>query len=206
MRLYKGVYLFKFLMSVLVVMIHTASWKIWGLVETAVPYFFIASGFFLFRKTDGKTPEEALDIIGKWILKTLKLYGIWTLVYLPFAVYNYIAEGLPWAKAVVHYIRNLVFVGENFLSWPLWYLLALVWAGALIWIMTKLRIPIWAMFGVGVLLALSKHLIDFESIPLYTKLFRDTRNGIFIGLCYLMTGGLLQRIRWECSPLLSAAA
>lgn len=206
MDLNKGIYLFKFLMAILVVVIHTTSWKMWGLTGTAVPYFFIASGFFLFRKTDGKSQDEKLSILGKWIWKALKLYLIWSLVYLPFAAYNYIQEGLPFAKAIVHYLRNLFFVGENFMSWPLWFLLAMVWAGALIWIMTKLRIPLWAMFGIGAMLAISKHLIDFESIPLYTKIFRDTRNGIFIGLLYLTTGGLLQRIQWKGRPLLWAAA
>ena len=205
-KIYKGVYLAKFVMAILVVMIHTGSWNLMGFVETAVPFFFIASGFFLFRKTEKKSRSEELRIIGQWIWKALKLYGIWSLIYLPFAIYGYHSEGLPLTKAILHYVRNFIFVGENFLSWPLWYLLALVWGGALIWVMTKLRFPIWVMILIGAALTISTHFIDYPSIELYAKVFRDTRNGIFVGLLYLATGGLLQRLHLQSGTIWYALA
>ena len=137
-KIYKGVYLMKFIMAYLVVAIHTTDWSLMGLMDTAVPYFFLASGFFLFR--------------------------------------------------------NLVFVGENYLSWPLWYLLALVWDGVIIYLMRWLKLPVWGMFLVGLALYLSAEIFDIHSIPYYTKLFQRTGNGLFFGLAFVTFGGIIWQL------------
>lgn len=43
--------------------------------------------------------------------------------WITFAVYGYYLEGDGILKAAVLYIRNLIFQGEHYYSWPLWYLL-----------------------------------------------------------------------------------
>ena len=193
-KIYKGVYVMKFLMAYLVVAIHTTGWSLMGLLDTAVPYFFLASGFFLFRKLGG-TREEDLAAIRRWIGKVLKLYLIWTAVYLPFTVIGFLQDGLSLTTALAVFVRNLLLVGENYLSWPLWYLLAMVWAGILIYLLRWLRMPVWGMFLLGLVLYLAAHFLDLEHMPLYAKVFRTTRNGFFLGLMFLTAGGLV----WQWS-------
>lgn len=48
-----GIDIVKLFMALVVVMIHTAG-KDYDVLKVAVPYFFIASGFFFFKKWGGK--------------------------------------------------------------------------------------------------------------------------------------------------------
>ena len=198
---FKGIHAMKLIMAYLVVAIHTTDWSLMGLLDTAVPFFFLVSGFFLFRKLGG-TRAEDLTVIRSWIGKTLQMYLLWTLIYLPFTFIGFHRDGLPLTSAIALFLRNLVLVGENYLSWPLWYLLAMVWGGILIWLMRWLRIPVWGMFLVGLTLYLSAYFFQLDSVPAYVKLFKTTRNGIFLGLMFLTAGGLIHR--WtEHGPKLS---
>ena len=163
-----------------------------GLLETAVPWFFLTSGFFLFGKMD-VNKEKDLAAIRVWIEKVLKLYLVWTVVYFPFAIIGFCQDYLPFAKAVVVWLRNVILVGENYLSWPLWYLLALIWGGALIWLMRHVGLPVWAMFVVGLVLYLAARVFRLDEVPIYEKLFKTTRNGLFFGLMFLAGGGLIRQ-------------
>ena len=197
-QIYKGIYLEKLIMAFLVVAIHTTNWTLMGLLETAVPWFFLASGFFLFGKLNGDK-EKDLCAIRNWTWKVLKLYIIWTIIYLPFAVIGFWQDQLPFSKSVVVWLRNVILVGENYLSWPLWYLLALVWDGALIWLMRRIGIPLWAMCLIGLSLYLFADLYPLEEISVYARLFKTTRNGVFVGLLFVTGGGIIRQ--WETKNL-----
>lgn len=128
---YNGVDLIKFLCAILVVMIHIPPYDPGAgdclaaelfqscVTRVAVPFFFIASGFFLYRKCT----YESFDWkpISAYILKILRLYLIWTVIYLPFNILRirWDAEGV--SHGVKRYLKDLLFVG----SFPhLWYLVA----------------------------------------------------------------------------------
>lgn len=185
----KGIDLVKVLMAFVVVSIHTTTWPLLGIREVAVPYFFLVSGFFLFGKLKGDRAED-LSTIRAWTLRILKLYLIWTAVYLPFTVYGFLQDGLSLKQSLAVFVRNLAFVGENFMSWPLWYLLALIWSGVLIYILRALKVPIWGLLLVGIILAALPYFIGDN--PLFVKLFRDSRNLVFTGSFYVVLGGLLR--------------
>ena len=185
----KGIDLVKVLMAFVVVSIHTTTWPLLGIREVAVPYFFIVSGFFLFGKMKGDRTED-LSAIRTWTLKILKLYLIWTAIYLPFTVYGFIQDGLSLKQSLMLFGRNLLFVGENFMSWPLWYLLAMIWSGVLIYILRALKVPIWGMLLAGIFLAALPHYMGDNS--LFVKLFRDSRNLAFTGPFYVVLGGMLR--------------
>jgi len=187
----KGVDLFKFLMAIVVVAIHTTSWKMFGMRDVAVPYFFMASGYFLFRKME-KSGEGAML---PWMKSTLKLYLVWTVIYLPFTIYGFVKESLPVGTSVALFVRNLFLVGENYLSWPLWYLLAMLWAGAIIYVLRRLKAPLWLMFVIAAILSVMAKVLDLDNFPLYVKLFKSTRNGIFLGLLYMVSGGIVHQIQ-----------
>lgn len=188
MRL-KGIDLVKVLIAFVVVSIHTTAWPLLGIREVAVPYFFIVSGFFLFGKLKGDRTAD-LTSVRAWTLKILKLYLIWTAIYLPFTIYGFIQDGLNLKQSLMVFGRNLFFVGENYMSWPLWYLLAMIWSGVLVYLFRALNIPVWGMLLAGIILAALPYY--FGNSSLFVKLFRDSRNLAFTGLFYIVLGGMLR--------------
>ena len=94
----------------------------------AVPYFFLASGFLLGLKLEEPfNGQKNVGILKKFFWKVLKLYFIWTIIYFPLAIQGYYLGGVTIKKAVKSYVLYLLFVGEHYNSWPLWYLLSSIW-------------------------------------------------------------------------------
>lgn len=115
------------------------------------------------------------------------------MIYLPFTIYGYVVDGLSPLKALLVFVRNFLFVGENMYSWPLWYLLAMIVAGIIIYFMVYYRIKkshiyAFALFALllGIIIDNTKGISGLSS--LYFKLFYTTRNGLFVGLPYLIIG------------------
>ncbi|MBQ8071878.1 MAG: acyltransferase family protein [Bacteroidales bacterium] len=186
---FAGLDFMKFLMAFMVIAIHTTDWSIAHLTDAAVPFFFIVSGFLLFRKFSGKKEEDLQTIIA-WTWKVFKLYAVWSIVYLPFAVYGFHLDGLGFFHAIKIYLRNFLLVGENYLSWPLWYLLGLVWCGLVIYILRKINVPVWGMFLLGLFLYVAASVFSLDEVDTYKKLFKTTNNGLFLGLLYVTTGAI----------------
>lgn len=186
----KGIDIMKVLMSFVVVSIHTTDWPLLGIREVAVPFFFLVSGFFLYSKISWDRKAD-LQTISEWTLRILKLYLIWTAIFLPFTVYGFLQDGLSPKQSLMLFIRNLFFVGENFMSWPLWYLLALIWSGILAYIIRALRAPVWVMLLIGAGLASIPHFLGGN--PFFCKVFKGPDNLVFTGPFYVALGGLMKR-------------
>ena len=182
----------KVVMAFVVVSIHTTEWPLLGIREVAVPFFFLVSGFFLFGKMTGNRKED-LAVIRTWTLKILKLYLIWTAIYLPFTVYGWMQDGLTGKQALAMFARNLAFLGQNYMSWPLWYLLSMIWGGVLFYLLRALNVPLWGWLLAGILLFAFPHIPGVVDSSLYKKLFKDSTNLVFTGPMYLAIGGLLRR-------------
>lgn len=186
---------FKILFSLVVVWIHTGVGDLGGLTPWAVPFFFTVSGFFLFGKLFDETESRMREVrLVKWWKNILRLYIIWSLIFLPFAIIGFYHDHFSPIKAAAVYLRNIVFVGENYLSWPLWYLLGLLWAGGIIWISNRIRIPFWCLCLLALFLLIVPRLHLFEENSLYWKLFLTTRNGLFVGFPFMVLGGLIRKI------------
>lgn len=198
--------LVKFIMAIFVVAIHThpytcientnLSFLVSKLISLAVPFFFVASGFFLWRKIDNAIYADKLQILKRWILRLVKLYVIWTFIYLPFTIYGYVVDGLSPLKALLVFVRNFLFVGENMYSWPLWYLLAMITAGVIMYFMVYWRFKKNYIYAFALLALMLGIIIDnakgtSDLILLYFKLFHTTRNGLFVGLPYLIIGAII---------------
>ena len=126
-RQFRGIDLFKFVFALAVVAIHAEPLKNIILPEfmldfynaflgLAVPYFFIASGFFLFNRENVKQ-----ETLWKNALKILRFYLVWTIIYLPFSFHMLRDYNLPDALLRIGY--SLLFTGGIY--GPLWYLLGL---------------------------------------------------------------------------------
>ena len=134
---YDAVDVFKWICSFLIMYIHFAPVIIGapgvdriisqGVCRVAVPFFFAASAFFLFRKM-GDSKTDAREN-GKKLLKfcghILLMYTVWTVIYsLYYVVYN-ARNSLP-QKPITEYVLGFFFAGG--LQEHLWYLIATVYA------------------------------------------------------------------------------
>ncbi len=192
----------KVCMAVLVVATHTNLFSVISSIEwretlinalaIKVPFFFAASGFLVWYKVWNASKEEQLLRLRKWLSKTFRLYLVWSLIYLPYAIYGFWLDGLYFSKALLVYCRNILLVGQNFWSWPLWYLLGMLVAGSIIYLMVKLDFKAKSMYLIAALFAVLGVFIDMMHglgyCNLYFKLFLTTRNGFFEGLPYITVG------------------
>lgn len=175
---YSSIDFFKFIMAVCVVALHTNLIKgctnaiiiaIYdSFISLAVPFFFISSGFLLARKLNYPfSDEQSIDYIRLYLSRMIKLYLLWTAIYFPVAVYYFVNEDMGLIKAVLLYIKGFVFVGEQYNSWHLWYLLSTIYALIIIIILLKYihlkpeKILIMGMivYIVGIVIT---YLVDFE--------------------------------------------
>ena len=91
----------------------------------AVPFFFVTSGFFLFRKTDDARP---------YARRLLRLYGIWTVIYLPLIVRSLLMNEYGPVQDLILFARDTVFSGSMEF---LWYLPASIFAVLLTGVLLK---------------------------------------------------------------------
>lgn len=131
-KTYKGIDIFKAIAAILVVVLHTiettdyfACGIKFVLTRFAVPFFFIASGFFFARGLDTASDKRAY--FNRYEKHLLRIFVIWGIViYGPFTItsyiYNNISEG--WIKIIGLLIRRMFVIGAG----PYWYLVALFWS------------------------------------------------------------------------------
>lgn len=165
-------------------------------LSVKVPFFFAASGFLVWNKIHNASKEDKLIRIKKWISKTFRLYWVWTLIYLPFTIYGFYLDGIGIVKSIIFFFRNFLLVGQNFWSWPLWYLLGMLVAGLILYIIVKYEIRDYVMYSIAFVLAITGALLNYFHeygimsiiVEPYFKLFNTTRNGFFEGFPYIVIG------------------
>ena len=214
---YSGVDLTKFICAFLILCIH---WEPFAglnntlnsvtvnfLARLAVPFFFIASGFFAFRKIDSDNVD--LSVTWKSVKKLLKLYLILSVIYLPFTIVEVVkADNLNEAlNILLSWIKNMFFTaGYGFL----WYLPATAFAVFAVAVMLKKKISFKVIISLGIVLfavgllgqtyfGAIKPLSEYEGLWHILKCIRDiivtTRNGLFEGLLFVALGAALAHRR-----------
>ena len=133
-KCYDGIDVLKFLMALLVVVLHLHPFKgispYWdylttqGLTRVAVPFFFLTAGFFLFRKMR----EDAVDwaAIRKYVRRIFYMLVAWSLVYLPFFIktsVRYYHDDL--GKGILRLIKGFFYNGVQY---HLWFLPVLIYS------------------------------------------------------------------------------
>ena len=214
---YKLIDLIKFLCAYLVIGIHTRPFQsvsilldkffYYNISNYAVPLFYACTGYFLIVKQ----PEKSLHTkLVYRIKKIVKIYIIWSAVYLPLTIYGWIIEGNKSLEYACLCIRNYILVGDNFYSWTLWYLNGLIFALILIDILSKrtsmekiVRFGSMAYLAGIVLTALGGHqdkLPDLLALPvnIYFSIFATTRNGLFQSLVFVSLGVYIANIEKSC--------
>ena len=160
---YNSIDLGKFVMALCVIAIHTYPLAnctnpvvlvIYdSFVEAAVPFFFLATGYLLaVRMQWPYDSQESIGVIRNYLFKILKLYLIWSAVYFPLAIYDYIITGRSVISSVSNYIQGLVFIGEHYNSWMLWYLLSAIYALIFILICLRCRVSPYVILAAGIII------------------------------------------------------
>ncbi len=156
------------------------------LCRIAVPFYFTASGFLLFRKTKFDNLNE--NLIKNYCFKILRLLGTWTF---------------------------LLFIGESGQLWYLGALvLAVVILSVLIKKNVPMRWIILisvALFFVGLLgdsyygfmEPLKSFIIPKLFIKGYESVFTTTRNGVFFGFVFVLMGALFAQKRMVINSILA---
>lgn len=160
---YNGIDLVKFIMAICVIAIHTQPLEYCSntavielytnFVNSAVPFFFLASGYLLAVKLQWPYDSaQSIKEVQNYIIKAIKMYVFWSAVYFPLALYYYISSGKSALYALFHYLRGLLFVGEHYNSWMLWYLLSTIYAAVFVLICLKRHFSPNVIFALGVIL------------------------------------------------------
>ncbi len=134
---YAAVDLFKFICALLVVVIHAKPFEniFWldagiGLVTRfAVPYFFMSSSYFLFKKLSAcESFKEKARVYFTYFLRLIRFYAIWFVIFnLANIAFGY-AINLP-----LWYLQQFVFTTNGS---PLWFMSALIWASLIVFLLS----------------------------------------------------------------------
>ena len=222
---YNSLDICKLLMAICVVAIHTHPLEHCTIpivndmydsfVGMAVPFFFLSSGFLLAQKFDASfTSPKNIAVVKKYLQKIIKMYLIWTAAYFPIALYHFISSETGVLKSVLLYIRGFIFVGEQYNSWHLWYLLSTIYALVFIIILLKLKVSPKITLVFSSIIFLISIGIDYLSVyagdpnPFIENLIKLIKlsiasGRILTGLFYLPLGCILARKKPDLKASLS---
>ncbi len=161
---HNGIDLFKFLMALCVVAIHTiphiglsgktSFTAVTYFIDCAVSFFFTAAGFLLGKKVLRVADKgEKCRILLDYALKMTKMYILWSVIYLPQVIYYYVTNHMKPGYCAWDFIRRFIFVGDNYNSYILWYLLSSIFGALFAALMLKadLNERTWIIVSVGML-------------------------------------------------------
>lgn len=199
----------KLFLAFIVVAIHTglvssvqiasAAFFIEYVESLAVPIFFAITGYLLEENLSRNAGKES-EIIKTNIVKYVKLYLKLSAIYLPltlYGVYQQLLDNVSVKKAVFRMIKNYILVGEQFYSWPLWYLLATIIGLAVLLVVPERRSWRLLLYGCGCLAAayIINYFSDARIIAITVKSGR-----LLTGPSYIMLGMLANREKKLFSP------
>ena len=208
---YAAIDIARYISALLVVCIHTypfidisETFNIFWLqtiCRLAVPFFFVVSGFFFFKKQT-EDENENRELLKKYVSRLLKLYIIWTIIYIPYTIWNYSTTGFAW-YSIFAYIRDFFMSGSYY---HLWFLPALMIGMVLVCKMYEkkglsftLKASL-ALYIIGYFINIYAPI--WESLPVvkilygfFTKTIVTPRNGIFFAPLFLSMGMLLAKTK-----------
>lgn len=92
-----------------------------------------------------------MPALKEYLIKILRLYLVWTVIYTPLEIMHDFEAGIPFVKGVYLYVKGLVFIGEHYNSWMLWYLLSAVYAVLAVMLLSELGVSVKGIFIFGVI-------------------------------------------------------
>lgn len=220
-KTYYGLDLVKFIMAIFIVSIHahplteiSYNWNYaltQGIARIGVPFFFVTSGFLLFRKMKLDFLDKSR--IKKYLIHIFRLYVVWTVIYLPIIVYTGIIKGKHgMLMGLLGVIRNTIMSGSYL---QLWFLQALLVSAIIIVALLHFRVSIkkvflltGALYCVALLGEAYYAVFNYffpEGTAMYKfwhilkMLFVTPRNGICFGALYFFMGAYLSSVKTDIS-------
>ncbi len=201
---YKGIDIMKFLLAIVIIIYHTRLYTgnnhtlktIYDLLlSSAVPLFFITSGFFVYDKY--KQEER----ITKLLKKNIKLYLIWNLIYLPIAIYGDVINNYSVGKSILLYIREFLFLGEHYFSCQIWYLLSFIYSLIILLVLKKLKLNDIKIFIITILIYvfatvmvyLTSNNFDYKFVKLFSSIFSTGK--VFLGPAIVTLGMFINKYK-----------
>lgn len=218
-KTYNGLDVVKFVMAIFIITIHahplsdiSYNWNYaltQGVARIGVPFFFVTSGFLLFRKMKLDCLDKAR--IKRYLWHIFRLYLVWTAIYLPIIVYTGIIKGKHgMLLGFLATIRNTI-MSESYLQ--LWFLQALLVSAIIVVFLLHFKVgtkTIFLLTGALYCIALLGEayysVFDYffpAGTAMYTfwhylaKLFVTPRNGICFGALYFFMGAYLSSAKTE---------
>ena len=162
----------------------------------AVPIFYVISGYLLGCKLYGVDKENSWHSSVKTLLWQIKLYVIWAILFLPINLYGeFFVYKHNVSQCVVSILQGWFLVGENYDSWPLWYLLSSIVGMGLILFSYRLGIRkkyivLLSIFVyvVGMVIVRLPNECVVGSLQNIMGYVHGNRNGFFFGWAFLIVG------------------
>lgn len=217
-----GVDVIKYIMAYCVVAIHfrpnyNSEWQYPEIFEwfirLAVPFFFIASGYFVQAKIMRcQTARKRSQYLNIRIKRLVKLWISWILISLPMAMASYgllTGNGIDKIdSSAKNYMFMLVFGGWAPHAAPLWFIYSMIWVTIIVKLSIRKRYSLAWLLGVFLILTVVYWSTAHFDISAIKKFDIYTRN-ILGGGVYILSGMQLARagkanlFRWTYSvPLL----
>lgn len=211
---YNSIDVVKFLLALLIVMSHYASeWghfssnidMLFSLYIVAVPFFFVCSSFFVFRKFNTvHNDAERKVIVVKYIKRIIVMYASWSCVYIIFNILTWCVYGVTSQEIMAYIHELLVYSSYN----TIWFLPATAVGVAMVYLLSRrfkshqiiaiaLIIYILGCVGQSYSFVLDNYRVLKNIYNVYNALFLTTRNGIFNGFPFAALGYV---IAFESKP------
>lgn len=209
---YTRVNFMKFIGAFLVIVIHTHPFFniSWGLnfffvnvlARIAVPFYLVTSGFFLYSKVAHLNEKRNKEKIMRYLLKLLKLYVLWSGVYLIINLPAYFSNK-SLLTGIIHVIRNFLFTSIDV---HLWYLLATA-VGVYIAVIVLKKLGWTGLVSISLICSLlllvtqtysgliSETIIG-TGISLYERIFGTIANSFIMAVPFLTLGMVICRYEW----------
>lgn len=175
----------------------------------AVPFFFVASGYFFVQKINSiqtntelegysnrQIVKQQLAYFKKYIFKLTKLYCAWFIFYFLFQLVVNFIETDKNAEAITamlkdylasFHIWDILYYGAGSPQYHLWFLLALIWSTIILFIFTKAKLlPLLIVVSLG----LNVYGLFGQSYSALHEVTLNTRDALFFGLFYMALGGM----------------
>lgn len=181
----------------------------------AVPFFFVTSGYLFIQKLNkiqqenrNSGQQKQFHYFKKYIGKLIKLYISWFAFYfvLELAIQFIETEKSSAALSemftsyIGHFnLWNLVYLGDGWPEYHLWFLPALIWATMLLFLFAQMR-----LMRVLFMISIGLHLFGLfgQSYSFLYDVSFNTRDGIFFALFYVTLGGIMAKY----TPVVTAFA
>lgn len=184
------------------------------IARTAVPFFFITSGYFFSLKLE-KTDNAKKALLHR-IYWLMRIYLLWSLIYWVYEFINIFSNGSTFRinlKTILLFFRDFFILG-NFIH--LWFLPSLIISTIFIalyhkFMFHKRKVLILIILLLYIVGAMGDcYYVFFQNnkfIKLLLLLFGNTRNGIFFGIPLFSMGYIIsfinaEKIRKYCSYML----